>query len=292
MAETGGGQTGENYVRKVIETSGVALAGLVTSITTAVAVAALDHFTGLNLFTFSVWVVLPVGAGLCGFCAASGYYLGAKALHHRPTPILLIQMVAIAAVTMALIYWFEYKTMQIDGVYVSTIVPFADYLDVVFTKTHMKMGRAAQIDTGEVGSFGYWLAVFDFIGFLLGGAVVYITLKDQPTCEPCNKYLKTLVKKKDSFSDTDSLAAYYDQEFVHPVDSPEFAAHVQTEHTAGKAERGAFNMETKVLGCPACGGQAVAEKVQVFNGRDWKDVDELKRFVQMPVGINVAHVYR
>lgn len=279
-------------MRKVVETTGVALAGLLTSIATAIAVAAFDHFTGLNLFTFSVWVVLPVGAGLCGFLAASGYYLAAKALHQRPTPILLVQMVAIAAVTMVLIYWLEYKAMQIDGVYVSTIVPFTDYLDVVLTKTHMKMGRAAQIDTGEVGSFGYWLALFDFVGFLTGAGFVYLALKNQPTCEPCNKYLKTLVKKKDSFSDTDSLAAYYDNEFVHPVDSPEFAAHVRVEHTAGKAERGALNMETRVLGCPSCGGQAIAEKVQVFNGRDWKDVDELKRFVQMPTGISVEHVYR
>jgi hypothetical protein len=175
---------------------------------------------------------------------------------------------------------------------VSAVIPFFDYLDVVLTKTHMKVGRGAHIDTGEVGSFGYWLAIFDFIGFLLGAGFVYLTLKDQPTCEPCNKYLRTLVTKKDSFADTESLAAYYDHEFAHPVDSPEFAAHVRAEHTAGKAERGTFNMETKVLGCPACGDQAVAEKVQVFNGREWKNVDDLKRFVPMPKGTNVAHAYR
>ena len=279
-------------MQKLFDSSGVALAGLGTSLATAVLVTAIDHFIGLNVFTFSLWVVLPVGAGLCGFLAASGYYLAAKALHQRPTSILLAQMVLIAAVTQALIYWLEYRTTVIDGVNISTVIPFFDYLDVVLTKTHMKMGRAAQIDTGEVGSFGYWLAVFQFVGFLLGAGFVYLTLKDQPTCEPCNKYLRTLVTKKDSFADTESLASYYDHEFVHPVDSPEFAAHVGVEHTAGKAERGTFNMETKVLGCPSCGGQAIAEKVQVFNGREWKDVQELKRFVQMPTGINVAHAYR
>lgn len=279
-------------MRKIIESSGVALAGLITSIATAIIVTAIDHFTGLNVFTFSIWVVLPAGAGLCGFLAASGYYLAAKALHQRPTSILLAQMVAIAAVTQALIYWLEYSTTAINGVYISTAIPFFDYLDVVLTKSHMKIGRGAQVDTGEIGSFGYWLAVFQFIGFVLGAVVVYITLKNQPTCEPCNKYLKTLVTKRDSFANSESLSAYYDHEFAHPIDSAEFAAHVGIEHTAGKAERGTFNMETKVLGCPSCGGQAVAENVQVFNGREWKDVDELKRFVQMPTGINVAHAYR
>ena len=278
-------------MRKFIESSGVALAGLATSIITAILVTALDHYTGINVFTFSLWVVIPAGAGLCGFFAASGYYLAAKALHQRPTSILLGQMIVIAAVSQGLIYWLEYKTTELDGLYISNFVAFTDYLEIVLTKTHMKMGRAANFDTGEVGSFGYWLAAFQFVGFLLGAGIVYLALKGHPTCEPCNKYLRTLVTKKDSFADTESLAAYYENEFLHPVDSAEFAAHVGVEHTAGKAERGAFNMETKVLGCPACGGQAVSEKVQVFNGREWKEVDELKRFVKMPDGINVAHAY-
>lgn len=279
-------------MQKFIQSSGVALAGLGTSVLTACAVAAIDHFTGFNAFTFSLWVVLPVGAGLCGFLAASGYYLAAKALHQRPSMILLVQMVLIAAATQALIYWLEYRTTFVDGISISSLIPFFDYLDIILTKTHMRLGRAAHIDTGEAGNFGYWLAILHLAGFLLGAGFVYLTLKSQPTCEPCNKYLRTLVTKKDSFEDTDSLASYYDNVFTHPVDSPEFAAHVGVEHTAVKAERGTFNMETRVLACPSCGEQAITEKVSVFNGREWKDVDELRRFVQMPPGVNVASAYR
>jgi hypothetical protein len=278
-------------MRNILESSGVALAGVITSIGTAIAVTLVDRLLGINVFTFSLWVVLPAGAVGCGFLAASGYFLASKWLHQRPTKTLLVQMVAIAAFTQALIYWLEYKTMVVDGANVSDFVSFGQYLDISLTKTHMMMGRGAHIDTGEVGSFGYWLAIFQFLGFLIGGASIYFVLKNEPNCSECNKYLKTLVTKKDSFADIDDLAMYYDNEFANPVDSLEFAQHVGIEHSAGKAQQGTINMETKVLGCPSCGAQSVLEKLQIFNGSDWKDLDELNRFVAIPAGVDVVPAY-
>lgn len=278
-------------MRKMLEASGVALAGLVTSILTAVLVTAIDHFTGINVFTFSLWVLVPAGAAFCGFAAASGYYLAAKALHQRPRPILLVQMILIAAFTQALIYWLEYATMVVEGVYVSSVVPFSDYMDAIFTKAHLRLGRLPMESTA-IGELGYVLAGLEFLGFLIGGAFVYLLLRSQPTCEPCSKYLRTLARKKDGFEDVAGLVAYYDNEFQHPIGSPEFAAHVGEKHSAGKPEYGSVSLVTKVLGCPTCGLQAVSEKVQVFNGREWKEADELNRFVPIPPGHDVAPFYR
>jgi hypothetical protein len=279
-------------MRRIIETGGVALAGLVTSLLTAGIVTLFDVWTNFNLFTFSIWVIVPAGAGFCGFAAASGYYLAAKYLHQRPTKILLLQMVVIAAFTQFLIYWLEYETLVVNGVRVATVVGFAQYLDITLTTAHMKMGRALNADAGEVGSFGYWLAFFDFIGFIVGGAVVYFNLQSLPTCEPCGKYLRTALKKADSFGDSDEFGQYFDGVYANPVDSREFAQHVGTEHSAGKAQKGTINLTTTVLECPQCFGQFVQETVQVFNGRDWKDVADLKRFVEMPKGIDVRPAFR
>lgn len=276
---------------RILSSGGVALAGLVTSILTAILVALFHAWTGFNFFTFSMWILIPVGAIGCGFVAASGYYLAAKFLHQRPTKALLVQLVAIAAFTQFLIYWLEYRTLVVEGVNVSDFVSFGRYLDISLTKTHMKLGRAAHIDTGEVGSFGYLLAIIDFIGFIVGGVVTYFVLESHPSCQPCGKYLKTLVKKEDSFRDTDSFVAYYDGEFAHPVDSSEFALHVGTEHSAGKAEAGTVNLETRVWGCPKCNSQAVGEKAQIFNGKEWKQLDDLNRFIWMPDGIDVRSAY-
>ncbi|HYI41142.1 MAG TPA: hypothetical protein VE053_12575 [Allosphingosinicella sp.] len=277
-------------MNRTLQTSSVAIAGLITSIATAVGNTFLHWLTGFNLFTLSFLIVLPAGALLCGFAAASGYYFGAKFFHIRPTKILLVQMVVIAAVTQLLIYWLEYQVLYIDGVHVADIVPFGHYLDIVLTTQHISLGRTG-VDAGQVGEGGYWLAALDLIGFLIGGACVYFWLLKEPTCESCNKYLRTVAKKRDSFDDQQAFAAYYDGEFQHPVDSSEFARHVGHEHSAGKAVAGTINMETRLLECPSCGDQTVVETVQVFNGSDWNEVDELKRLVPMPNGVDVRRAY-
>lgn len=275
---------------RVVQNGGVALAGFATSILTGIAVTVLAHLTGFNFFTFSIWGIVPAGAGICGFAAASGYFLAAKFLHQRPTKVLLFQMIAVAAFTQVLIYWLEYATLTIDGQHVSDVVPFGQYLDIILTTAHYKMGRGMQADVGEVGSFGYWLALFQFIGFLIGGAFVYLELKNQPACSECGKYLRSVAKKGDSFCDFDEFAGYYDNVYVHPVDSAEFAQHVGADYSAGNAEKGTVNLTTAVFECPQCFGQSVRESVQVFNGRDWKDVNELGRWVAMPKGIDVRAV--
>lgn len=273
-----------------LEKGGVAAAGLVTSLLTAAVVTMFDMWTGFNLFTFSIWIIVPAGAACCGFAAASGYYLGAKYFHQRPTRTLLIQMVAIAAATQCLIYWLEYETLVVEGTRVADVVPFGLYLDIMFTKTHMSVGRTG-VDAGEVGSFGYWLALLDFIGFIIGGVFVYVVLKSQLTCEECSKYLRSVVKKKDSFADFAEFAGYYDAVYSNPVDSPEFAQHVGREYSAGKAQQGTVNLTTTLFECPKCFDQSVQEAVQVCDGRDWKAVDELKRVVAIPKGIDVRPVF-
>jgi hypothetical protein len=267
---------GGRMMQKLIENSSVALAGLVTSVLTAAIVTIIDIWTGFNVFTFSALVVLPAGAGICGFAAASGYYLAAKFLHKRPTRILLLQMVVIAAFTQFLIYWLEYKLLVYDGTHVADVVPFFQYLDISLTTAHMKIGRSLQSDAGAVGSFGYWLAFFDFLGFILGAAVVYINLQSLPTCKPCNKYLRSTVKKKYGFSNSDEFGQFYDNVYVNPVDSPEFSNHVGLEYSSGKTEKGNINLTTTVFECPHCFDQSIQETVQVYNGRDWKDITDLE----------------
>ncbi|WP_327752694.1 hypothetical protein VVT58_09180 [Sphingobium sp. SJ10-10] len=279
-------------MQTVIEKGGIALAGLATSLATAGLVTLVHMWTGFNLFSFSVLVIVPAGAGACGFVAASGYYLAAKFLHQRPTNALFMQMVVIAAFTQALIYWLEYKTASVNGVSVANFISFSQYLDIMMTKIHMRVGRGAGIDTGEVGSFGYWLALFDFIGFLIGGGFVYFLLKSAPSCEGCKKYLRSALKKKDSFTDIEEFAPYYDNVYIHPVDSPEFGAHVGREFSAGKAQKGTINLTTTVFECPQCFGQSVKEDVQIFNGKEWKDISELKRFMEMPRGVDVRPAFR
>lgn len=273
----------------VMRRSAVATAGLVTSVATAVVVATIDALTGFNLFTFSIWLVLPAGAIVCGGLAASGYFFAAKHFHERPTPLLLVQMLVIAAATQLLIYWLEYEAATVDGTRIAGLVSFADYMRVNLTTAHVLIGRISA-DTGEVGSFGYLLALLDFAGFVAGGVFVYYQLRQQPTCTPCNQYLRTRFTKKDKFGDYTDYTDYADRLYDDPVDSPAFAERVRTENREG-AGVGTLCMTTKVLECPGCQQQWIGETVDRVTGRGTRRIDELTRMTIMPTGINVLPAF-
>ncbi|WKJ90763.1 hypothetical protein QZJ86_01100 [Methylomonas montana] len=278
-------------MKDIANSFGVAACGLVTSVLTALAVVVMSRMTGFDFFTFSIWVVVPVGALLTGFAAASGYYFGSLYFHKRAGLSLLAQMIVIAGLTQLLIYYMGYSTLVLnDGRRVSDFIPFGQYLDISLTSAHYSIGRA-MTDTGEVGSFGYWLAAFQFVGFLVGGLSVYGFLATKPVCEKCNLYLRPLSKREKTFSDGDSASPYYDALFEHPVDGPEFAALIRSEEKA-KAEKGVVLVKTVLHGCPKCKSQLIEEKVQVHNGSEWKDADKLNRRVTIPDGVDLLSIFR
>jgi hypothetical protein len=270
---------------------GVAVCGLITSIMVAVANVAIARKTSFDLFTLSIWVIVPVGALLVGMVSASGYYVGALWLHRRATRPLLAQMVFIAAFTQALIYWLGYTTTVLDnGSKLSDLIPFTRYVDIMLTSAHYRIGRM-QADVGSVGAFGYVLAAIQFLGFLFGGLVVYAMLHAKPVCEPCNLYLRSLATKRKGYRSGEEASVYYDKLFSHPVDSEEFAALIQSEAKSG-SHHGAFQISTALLGCPQCKTQLITESVQVHNGREWKAMDELGRRVRLPEGTDLRPVFR
>lgn len=278
-------------MKKLAESFGVAACGLVTSILTAVAVVAVSKMTGFDIFTASVWVIVPAGAACTGFAAASGYYFGSLYFHKRADLSLLLQMIVIAGLTQLLIYYMGYITLVLDdGRRVSNFIPFSQYLDISLTTAHYRIGRG-MTDTGEVGSFGYWLAIIQFVGFLAGGLFVYGFLRIKPVCSTCNLYLRPLSKREKTYGDTALAAPYYDALFQHPVDGPEFASLIRSEAKA-TAQKGAVQIKTVLHGCPKCKAQLVEENVQIFNGSQWNDVNKLQRRVKIPVGVDLIGVFR
>jgi hypothetical protein len=278
-------------MKSVAENFGIALCGLATSILVAIADVAIARITGFDFFTFSLWFVVPAGAGLTGFAAASGYYFGSLYFHKRANAFLLLQMVVIAGLTQVLIYWLGYVTLILeDGRRVADFIPFAQYLDVSLTSAHYRVGRT-QTDTGAIGSFGYWLAVFQFVGFLVGGFTVYAYLWSKAVCPRCNLYLRLLSKREKSFPNAEVASTYYDNVFTHPVDGDEFAALIRSQCTTLPAQ-GAVMVNTVLLGCPGCKGQLVEEKAKVHNGQEWKDAARLTRRVPIPAGIDLVPVFR
>lgn len=275
-------------MRDILKNGVVTIGGIVTTLLTVVLNAAIYSGTGMNLFGFSLWFIVPVGAIICGGGAALGYYLAASYFHRPPTRSLLWQMVLIAAVAQVLIYWTEYR-LTLDAVPALRGMSFWTYLDATFTTSRLVV-RAA-IESPEMGGFGYVFALIQFAGFLVGGLFVFTQLEDQPGCAACGTYFRTLHVKRDAFPDDEAFGAYYDHEFDHPVDSPEFAAHVGKTHSS-RNQAGMFRLKTDILGCPSCHAQAVTQIVSYWGARGIQPEDGLSRVIPIPPGIDVVPAYR
>jgi len=279
-------------MRKFIATTGVAACGLITSVMTAIAVLIVQKMVGLNLFTLMVWLIVPAGAIATGMAAASGYYFGSLYFHTRPSVLLLMQMVAIAGLTQWLIYYIGYLTLILDdGRRVSDYIDFGHYLDIILTKAQYRVGRA-QTKTPEIGEAGYWIALLQFGGFLIGGLSTFVFLKDKPVCPTCQKYFRPLASTTKQFSDQEDFITYYDGIYRIPIDTPLFESAIRAKTKKEKVTAGTISHTMALEGCPECKSQVIVENVQVFNGSDWKDMQQLHRRTLMPEGTNLAPVLR
>lgn len=278
-------------MNNTINSTCVAACGLVTSLLTTAILVVSNNLTGFDLFTLSIFVVIPVGAILSGGLASSGYYFGSLYFHQRPTIILLIQMVIIAAFTNLLIYYLEYATLVLEnGVKISNFLSFQDYLNISLTESHYKLGKKAAIDLGAVGSFGYLLAFIQFIGFMLGGACVYVYLLQKTFCEKCHKYFRKLGVKNKIFENTEEFSQYYETIFKNDFDSNEFFEMISEEKKL-PVKKGCVNLTENLLGCHECKQQLIENIVQVYNGNDWKNINELERKELLPIGVSISDLF-
>jgi hypothetical protein len=275
---------------KVLQSVGVVICGMTTSVLTALIVASLAAATGVNIFTFALWIIVPVGAIVTGFAASSGYFFGSYYLNKRANRLLLVEMVVVAGLTQGLIYYLDYRFSVLhDGRHVADVVPFGRYLAVILTSAHYRVSHA-MFDVGEVGAFGYVLAVVQFFGFLIGGLSTFLVLISKPMCTPCEKYMRNLAGRKKIYPSSALASPYYNELFKHPFDSSEFAALIRQKAVAA-ARKGAFAIGTRLFRCPECGTQLITENVQVHDGSKWHRAPKLSRQVVVPAKFDLHGVF-
>jgi hypothetical protein len=270
----------------------VVVCGLITSVATSLVVVFASKIIGIDIYTASVWGVIPIGAIFAGGFAASGYYFGCVYFNKHPDKWLLWQMLVVAALAQYLIYYVGYATLVLDdGRSVSDVISFGSYMKLTLTKSHLHVGYVSG-ETPELGWLGYGMAVIYFIGFLLGALLAWGLLRIKPFCSTCNVYLRKLFKRSRSFPDSDAASSYYDHVFTHAFDSQEFAAMIKGQQKVAKPTNGAVMIDTFLHACPKCSTQLIEEKVQVHNGKSWSESVKLGRRISVPSGTNLSGVFR
>ena len=252
------------------------IAMIITCVLAAVANVIVSRMVGINMFTFKLWFVIPAGAICLGMLGASGAILGARYVQVQPTIIDAVLMVFVAAATMLLVYYLDYATLVLDdGRKVSDLIDFDKYVDLILTKSHMRVGRGAGVQTGEVGDMGYAIAAIEFVGFLVGGAATFLLIKDLPRCGDCGSYLRKLKTKKTkevTFDEAGKLIDCFNRGDLSMVQqvivwSPE-------DRTLDRNIQRVI-ITYNLLGCPKCKTEVITVSVNAFNGKEWNEVPAL-----------------
>jgi hypothetical protein len=268
----------------------VLVSGAATCLLTALANLLVERWTSFSIFSLSLWVVIPAGAVMVGMAGASGAVLACRYFNFKPAALDFVIMVAMAAATMVLIYYLGYATLVLDsGERASDVVSFQQYFDVVVTKTHMRFGRG-MTDTGEVGQFGYALAAIRFAGFLIGGAAAFFWLRGMPMCEECNLYFKKIARKVVGPMSLPEAETALKALRSGDLSTYQSGLAATTSEATPKKERKA-KLSVTLLNCPGCNKERVAEKIEVNNGKEWKEVKELGRSANVPAGVSLREQF-
>ena len=266
------------------------IAMAITCVLVAVANVIVARVVGINIFTWKAWLVIPIGAGFVGMLGASGAILAARYFNIVPTLLDAVFMVAIAAATMLLIYYLDYATLVLDdGRKASDLIDFTSFVDLVLTKSHMRIGRMAH-DIGEVGQMGYVVALIEFIGFLVGGAATFLFIKGLPRCRDCGSYLcwpKTKRTKELTVDEIDKVIDLFNRGDIETMRG--LLAWTPPERKLADAQKAFIVFD--LLGCAKCKTEVIAAKVKVFNGREWKDVPSLQARRNLAVGLSLRNQF-
>lgn len=278
-------------MKRAIQDIFVSVIGMVTSVLTAVILYLIEKYFEISLYTFMFWFVIPIGAIGAGFLAAGGYYLGARLFNHRPSRLILLNMVLISIGTFFLVHYLSYISLDIDGTPVSDYVSFGTYIDTITTHTSMTLRfKAVKVgETGELGNWGYLTTVLQIIGFAVGGVFVYTYLTSKPYCDKCSRYLKKTGQQDRFTSDGTNLIEQL-KIFATFLENNSFSSAIRYHaKTMGVKYSSGHHLRTRVITstCTGCNLNHLNFVASKLNGDNWTDINgtEIRIFTKEQLDI-------
>jgi hypothetical protein len=254
----------------------ITLFGALTSLITAVLLLAIQHWTGFSVHGFTLSLIIPLGAIFAGIAAAQGYFWGSRWLGHRPTRLLLVNILLVAAGTFFLVHYLSYMRLAIDGLPVRNYIAFPSYLNLVLTQTSLTI-RGEDLDEMRtirtLGGWGYLYALLQVLGFAVGGLIVYAHLKDLPYCGTCHKYLIRGARAY-RYSDKPDLLLPVLQNITPLLSAGQLSAAVSLFREFGVAKAdGMVRIELAHWHCRQCSENRLCLFVATWNGENWNTED-------------------
>jgi len=247
----------------------VTLFGISTTLLTAAGLVYLELKQDCAIYGFVYGLVIPFGAMLSGFVAASGYYFGSRLVSFRPGWGMFGTMVGISGGNFFLIYWLKYTLLRVDGEPIRNWMTYEAYVRYALTHTAFQMGPNSN---GPVvlGWGGYAYAGLLILGFACGGYFVFHLVRSAPYCQACGLYMTKQGSQVRYFVRRDDLAACvaefkYDDRLGQTRKAMELHARTgvrEADRTTG------YSLRVEFKHCVRCGqqwlGLVAKERVNKF----------------------------
>jgi hypothetical protein len=254
----------------------VAAFGITTSLLTGIILGLMEVYTGYAIYSWMFFIVIPVGAILSGFGAASGYYAGAILFNQKPAGGVLLNMVGASIGAFLIVHYIPYFLLKVDDIRVKDAISFWKYLDIGIRNTSLSFFRA-RANTGALGGFwGYAYAILQLMGFSAGGFAVFAWLAKNPYCDNCSRYLKKTGKQERYTSEGEALIERI-KSFASLIEANKCneAIRYHAENMGVEVSSG-HHLRSKVITriCPHCGINHLDFITSKLDGNNWKDIDE------------------
>jgi hypothetical protein len=245
----------------------------VTTILTAAVMVFLEQAFDFAPYSYMVKLVIPIGAIISGAVAASGCYIAARALNHKPTSLVLAGVLGLSTLTFFLVNYLDYYLLSVDGENVRDYISFGRYLAI--SLDNMVMCVSPCIGTGlDLGPFGYLVAALQILGFFLGGAAVYGYLRSAIYCETCSRYFTFKQTITRYFADAHSASANY-EEMLALLKGGQYEEALARHAAAGSAVRQGDSTVASVVQlryCRACLRHHIRVVLKRREKKDWREI--------------------
>lgn len=262
----------------------ITLFGALTSLLTVLILYWIESHWNISFYSLMVWFVIPAGAGISGFAAASGYYFGARFFNYKPRKIILISMLGVSIGTYLFIQYLDYSLLEVQGESIAHYLSFWEYLDISLTNTSVQIraGRGGHVKVGntiELQSFGYVYALLQVIGFVLGSFVLYLYLSTRLYCEQCLRYFSNKGNVSRYTDDKESLVNFI-KKAVNLLGKHNLAEIISLHDEAGVAKcdlkKHYLRTDLNLKSCKECGKHHLLLNVFKKNGKDdWDEMHDL-----------------
>jgi hypothetical protein len=225
----------------------------------------------------------PVGAILCGFVAAVGYWVGARLFQHRPSRLLLGNIVLVSLTTFFAIHRLNYTHALARGIPLESQMSFPDYLIAVTEHMKYKLGASSEEAT-ELGKWGWGIAALQVFGFCFGGFAVYRLLTSVPYCSRCSMYFGKVWKRVSHWKNLDAMDIAW-QSVSSLLRSGQLQAAVDLHATLDEARR--FRVQgflcMYLRKCPGCENRRLALLAKKRRGMQFATVASLVIPTELPI---------